>query len=171
MEHLLKKINMNHSMIDHEYFNCISDLIVHQKVKELLLYVHHGKVSVLEHSLHVSYRSYQVSKSFGLDYRSAARGGLLHDFFLYDWHVRGSHHGLHGFHHAKTALQNACQYFNLNDCEKDIIRKHMWPLNIDLPKYRVSYVVMLVDKYCAVLELVSRSSKNLMNKLSALATH
>ena len=87
MQTLLRLINENLDQIDNEYFNCIRDLISHTKVEELLEYVHHGDVSVLEHSLHVSYRSYQLCKSLGFDYRAAARGGLLHDFFLYDWQL------------------------------------------------------------------------------------
>ena len=42
--------------------------------------------------------------------------------------------------------------FDLNDMEKDIIVKHMWPLTIVPPKFKESYIVTLVDKYCATKE-------------------
>ena len=42
--------------------------------------------------------------------------------------------------------------YSLNNIEKDIIEKHMWPLTLRLPKYKESYVVLMVDKYCALFE-------------------
>ena len=37
--------------------------------------------------------------------------------------------------------------------EKEIIRKHMWPLTAPLPYYKESYMVSLADKICATLEM------------------
>jgi len=87
------------------------------------------------------------------------RGGLLHDFFLYDWHVKNQRKGLHGFTHPRVALENAIEHFDLNDTEKDIIEKHMWPLTIRLPKTKESLVVSLVDKYCSLLEIAKIQRK------------
>jgi uncharacterized protein len=100
-----------------------------------------------------------VCRYLGLDYCSAARGGLLHDFFLYDWHITKQQKGLHGFTHPYTALKNANRFFNLNDLEKDIIVKHMWPLTIRLPKYKETLIVVLVDKYCAIMEIFGFGSR------------
>ena len=62
----------------------------------------------------------------------------------------------HGFTHPRTALENACKYFNLNEIEKDIIEKHMWPLTLrKVPKYKESVVVTMVDKYCSTKETFS----------------
>ena len=36
--------------------------------------------------------------------------------------------------------------------EKDIIVKHMWPLSPWMPKYRESFTVSMMDKYCAMME-------------------
>ena len=59
----------------------------------------------------------------------------------------------HGFTHPKVALDNAVKYFNLNNIEKDIIEKHMWPLTIrKVPKYKESVIVTMVDKYCSTQE-------------------
>lgn len=157
--------------IDGEYLDCIFYLIQHEKIIELEKYVQHGDVTCLEHSLCVSYRSYQVCKRLGFDYRAAARGGLLHDFFLYDWHGEKPYKGFHGFKHAMIALNNACMYFELNDKEKDIIRKHMWPLNLTLPKYKESYVVMLMDKYCALLETTNIGRRDIIDALNRLISY
>jgi len=101
----------------------------------------HGNTDCLEHSLNVSYTAYRLCKRMGLDYCSAARGGLLHDFFLYDWHLGKPYIGLHGFMHPRIALENAGKYFSLNSVEREIILKHMWPLTVTPPKYRETYVL------------------------------
>ena len=38
------------------------------------------------------------------------------------------------------------------DKEKEIIKKHMWPLTFSPPKYLESFIVTIVDKYCAFKE-------------------
>jgi len=53
----------------------------------------------------------------------------------------------------------AIEHFDLNDTEKDIIEKHMWPLTIRLPKTKESLVVSLVDKYCSLLEIAKIQRK------------
>ncbi|WP_368488766.1 HD family phosphohydrolase [Clostridium sp. BJN0013] len=158
-----------------EYKKCISDLIQHEDVISMGNFIQHSDINCLQHSIYVSYISYLVCKDLSLDYNSAARGGLLHDFFLYDWHVKRYDKGLHGFTHPYTALENASRIFQLNDMEKDIIVKHMWPLTLKLPKYKESFIVMLVDKYCASTEVVKFHSKDsiyrLMNKISSEGYH
>ncbi|AKN31522.1 HD family phosphohydrolase [Clostridium carboxidivorans P7] len=144
---------------DKKYEKCVCDVIHHEMVVSMKNYIQHGNTNCLEHSLYVSYISYMICRRLGLDYRSAARGGLLHDFFLYDWHMRRPQKGLHGFIHPNIALKNANKYFNLNDNEKDIIQKHMWPLTITLPRYKESFVVLFTDKYCAFMETVGLFEK------------
>ena len=77
---------------------------------------------------------------------------------LANWHTHcketGNH--FHGFTHPVVALHNANKYYNLNNLEKDIIVKHMWPLTIVPPKYMEGYVVMYADKYCGFVETASR---------------
>ena len=78
---------------------------------------------------------------------------MLHDLFLYDWRKKqDDRKGLHAFTHPKTAYENASKLFDLNEKEKDIILKHMWPVTISFPKYKESYLLTLVDKYCALNE-------------------
>ena len=79
---------------------------------------------------------------------------MLHDLFLYDWRKReNGRKGLHAFTHPKTAYENASKLFNLNDKEADIILKHMWPVTFfSFPKYTESFILTLVDKYCALSE-------------------
>jgi uncharacterized protein len=92
----------------------------------------------------------------GWDHRAAARGGLLHDLFLYDWRTTTLDRGRHGFVHPRLALENASRIYSLNELEKDIIMKHMFPLTLQPPKYKESLVVCMVDKFCAVEETFNK---------------
>lgn len=143
---------------DKQYMECVYDIMNSKPFQKMNEFVQHGTTTTLEHCISVSYVSYKISKAFNLDYRSTARGALLHDLFLYDWHTHcketGNH--FHGFTHPVVALHNANKYYNLNNLEKDIIVKHMWPLTIVPPKYMEGYVVMYADKYCGFVETASR---------------
>ncbi|KFZ26589.1 MAG: hypothetical protein KQ78_01178 [Candidatus Izimaplasma bacterium HR2] len=134
------------------YNDCVSDLIETKIVQSMDQYIQHGEITCLDHCKNVSLKSYKVCKFLNLDYKSASRGALLHDFFLYDWHIPGSHVGLHGFRHSKISLNNAEKHFELNKKEKDIILTHMWPLTLRFPKYKESFVVSIVDKFCSSKE-------------------
>lgn len=86
--------------------------------------------------------------------RELIRGALLHDYFLYDWHDRSreNYQALHGFYHPGIALKNASKEYKLTLREKDIIKKHMWPLTIVPPRCREAWIVTTADKYCSILE-------------------
>ncbi|WP_058484981.1 HD domain-containing protein [Defluviitalea phaphyphila] len=147
---LKKKIDDD---IYNEYKSYIEDLVVDENVKKMDRYRHHFLTTCFEHCLNVSYHSFIICKYLGLDYISAARGGLLHDLFLYDWRTKTLEEGKHAFKHPEIALKNAIKLFDLNEIEKDIIIKHMWPLTISPPRYKESFIVCFVDKYCASIEI------------------
>ena len=100
----------------------------------------------------VAYLSYRICRRFHLDYVSAARGALLHDLYLYDWHEKDSHQAPHGVTHPKVALENAEKICKLNELERDIIERHMWPLTSARPSYKESFLVSCADKLCATVE-------------------
>ena len=149
MENLLKEINNNE-----EFINIIHDLIENDTVKQMQNYKQHYETNCFEHCLIASYYCYKICKKLGLDYISASRAAMLHDLFLYDWHKReNGRKGLHAFTHPKTAYENASKLFDLNNKEADIILKHMWPVTLfSFPKYKESFILTLVDKYCALNE-------------------
>jgi len=136
-----------------EFRLCIDDLLPHDSVQMMRQFRHHRKASCFEHSLNVSYISFVVCRALGMDYRAAARGGLLHDLFLYDWRISKPEDGMHGFIHPRIALNNALEVCALNEIEKDIIIKHMFPLTLLPPRYKESMIVCLVDSYCAIGEI------------------
>ena len=97
--------------------------------------------------------NYIVCKKLGLDDNAAAKAGLLHDLFLYDWHGHKPEKGerMHGFEHPNKALKNA----------GDMITKHMFPLTLTPPSYKETYVIVMTDKLCSVGEVLdSISEKN-----------
>jgi len=135
-------------------FNCaVYGLIDHPAVFSMNRYIHHSRVTCFDHCVFVAYLSFLVCLALGLDARSAARGALLHDMFLYDWHIKSGRKGRHGFTHPAAALANATRHFDLNEMEKDIIKKHMFPLTPIPPKYKESLVVCFVDKICTAAEV------------------
>jgi len=115
----------------------------------------HGTMSVYHHSISVANCSLAINRyfGFGANEQELVRGALLHDYFLYDWHTQ-SHGKLHGFYHPGIALLNATQEYDLTNREKDIIRKHMWPLTIIPPVCREAWIVTFADKYCSFFETI-----------------
>lgn len=156
---MLKAIGCKKNLLDleHGYYELIEDLLESEHVQKMKEFIQHGGTSCFQHCINVSYYNYIICKFLSLDAKSGARAGLLHDMFLYDWHsyVREKGQKLHGFTHALKALENVEKYFWLNEIEKDIIKKHMFPLNLfAFPKYRETAIIILVDKYCGLLETV-----------------
>lgn len=117
----------------------------------------HSNVSVYAHSVSVAIMCVKIAKRLHVktDTESLVRGALLHDYFLYDWHIADKSHRWHGFNHAKCALENAKRDFLLNDVEENMILSHMFPLNLILPKYRESVILCVADKLCATGEIIA----------------
>ncbi len=145
--------------LEREFYEIIDDIYEHDEFLKLKEHFHHNS-SIYEHVMDVSYFSYKVSKFLKLDYKSTTRGALLHDFFLYNWRNHDvpdlPEDKFHGIEHPKIALTNATKHFSLNDIEKDIIIKHMWPLTLVPPKYKESFIVSFADKYLASKEFVAK---------------
>lgn len=138
-----------------EFEEIIRDITNNETVQKMKNYKQHYETTCFDHCKMVSYYSYLLCKKYNLDYISAARAGMLHDLFLYNWRLReDGRKGLHAFTHPAVALENASKLFHLNEKEQDIILKHMWPVTIKLPKYKESYIITLVDKYCAIQESI-----------------
>ena len=136
----------------------IENLCENGRFLQMASYIQHGDISVFEHSVGVAYMSVFIARSLHvkLHHMVLIRGALLHDYFLYDWHEKSKDHRLHGFTHPARALKNAEQIFDLTPVEKDIIKRHMFPLTPVPPAYRESYLVCLADKICSSYETFHR---------------
>ena len=139
------------------------DIIEKDKFKSLKSEPHHG-LSRYDHVIRVAKKTYLISKIFRMDYISATRGALLHDYFNdSDYHETK---GLKkGSIHPVIALNNARREYFLNPKEENIIVSHMFPLGTVKPNCKESWVVTGVDKSVALYECAKfKLGKKLLNK-------
>lgn len=132
------------------------DIITAESYQVEKEYCQHGVISTYEHSLAVTYTSVYLAlrSKKPVNMRSIVRGALLHDFYMYDWHnpeVKGRK--VHGYTHARRAMENAIREFGISSLEQKIIYCHMFPLNLSrIPKEREALIVCIADKICASFE-------------------
>lgn len=112
---------------------------------------HHGITRYI-HVLRVSKYTYKISKFFNLDYVSATRAALLHDYFTNE-ELHNDNSIKRGILHPETAYNNAQLDFKLNELERNAIISHMFPLGHEIPKYKESWILTLVDKCVATYEM------------------
>lgn len=144
-----------------EFNLIIADILNNDTVNQMKNFRQHYDTSCFEHCKEVAFYSYLVCKKLNLDYKAAARAGMLHDLFLYDWRIKTPNRkGWHGFRHPRIALNNSIKLFNLSKKEQDIILKHMWPLTVIFPRYKESFIVSCIDKYCAIKESCEHYKRN-----------
>ncbi|URL61534.1 hydrolase [uncultured bacterium] len=153
---------------DKGYLKQVSDLLANPAVLKLHHFTHHHHSNRLAHCIYVSYVSYLIAKKHHLDARAAARGGLLHDLFYYNWRTTKFSLGTHAFIHPRVALRNAERITKLSPKEKDIILKHMWGFTLARPKYKESYIVSFVDDYAAIREFFTPVRKDLHRLLTKI---
>lgn len=173
----LIEINENASSISKEniaeFKEIIKDITENSNVTALKDHIQHINSSRYAHCEEVALYTFLICKKLKLDYISATRGAMLHDFYFYNWrnkHVEGQKK-FHLFRHPRIALENALDIFDLNDMEKDIIIKHMWPVTIEFPKSIEGFILTFVDKYCALSESLDILKSRLFTKKAIRYTY
>lgn len=136
---------------DLQYMSIVNNILDNDEFVKIKKIEHHG-ISRYDHSLKVSYYSYKIAKVLHLDYEQTAVGGLLHDFFLSPENRTQKERLKSVFTHPKQAVAMARTQFELTKKEEDMIRSHMFPINLSVPKYAESWIVSLVDKCVATNE-------------------
>lgn len=118
--------------------------------------IQHGDTSVLEHSVAVTAHCAVIARTLRIpvDERALMRGALLHDYFLYDWHVPDPSHRLHGFTHPGCACENAVRDFGIGPVEQSMVRHHMFPLTPAPPNCREGVILCIADKIVATRETI-----------------
>lgn len=120
-------------------------------------YIQHGTTTTMEHCVAVAATSLALSRHLPVRFheRELVCGALLHDYFLYDWHVKGAApDAWHGFTHPYHALANAERDFSLTPIERDVISHHMFPFVPIPPHTREGWIVTVADKWCTVREVL-----------------
>ena len=79
--------------LNQEFYSCIEDIVYHPVVMEMKKFYQHCETDCYRHCLSVAYYNFRICKALRLDARSAARGGMLHDLFLYDWRTHSEETG------------------------------------------------------------------------------
>lgn len=127
------------------------DIINTDKFNELKKEKHHGLTRYI-HVMRVSKFTYKISKFLHFDYVSATKAALLHDYF-----TESDFNGIKGIKkgivHPMLACENAMKDFELTEKEKNAIVSHMFPLGKNIPKYKESWILTLVDKGVATYEI------------------
>ena len=134
-----------------EFMNIVKDVLNNNEFKGLDNEMHHG-ITRYGHSLRVAKATFTCSKALKLDYKSATRAAILHDFFSNE-DLRGMSGPETIYEHPKKAAINAKKYFNISAKEENIIASHMFPLSRVMPKYAESWVVTAMDKGVALYEM------------------
>lgn len=134
-----------------EWYEIVKPILEHPEFQRRKTYKHHGEITVYEHTMKVSMLLYKMAKKRGLDVRSASIAGLLHDFYEHPWMDDKEWKPFfkrHGFTHGQNALDNSRKYFSeyLNPVIEDSIKRHMFPLTITPPIYRIGWLLTLADK-------------------------
>ena len=146
------------------FLDLVSDIQKNKKYNELKREFHHG-IDRYTHSVRVAKTTYKISKLLSMDYKSATRGAMLHDFFKNEEY--GNLKGLKTAKvHPHIACLNAKEEFKLNVIEQDVIRSHMFPINPYKPSYKESWLVNFVDELVSLYEI---SRYKLSNQLSVIA--
>ena len=163
---MLKAILSNKELTENgEYFSYVRDLLTCGDVMSLRAFTHHIGTSRFQHSLNVSYYNFKLCRLLHLDAKAAARAGLLHDLFFYDRKTHKKIRNGHCAEHANIALYNASMRFSISELEGDMILNHMWPMTPRLPRHAETYMITLVDKFCATAELSAHVLRLVRNKL------
>lgn len=131
-------------------------------IQQMDNYVQHGNTTTLEHCQNVAWISYLINEKLKLnaDEKILVESAMMHDLFLYDWHDGKPERKTHGFDHPDIACENAMRYFDIPKKEQDIIRSHMWPLNIKrIPKSKEAAILCIADKYCSFVETFRKNKR------------
>jgi len=142
--------------IQQEIEAAASDILQSKNFRKMKQHIQHGNVTVNAHVMAVARNSIIITDMLHISCqrKELIRGALLHDYFLYDWHIpdQENPHRLHGFFHPGVALRNAMKEYSLTEREKNIIQRHMWPLTVVPPRYREAWIVTAADKWVSLLE-------------------
>ena len=140
--------------MESEYYSIVNDIINNKDYMRLKSEVHHYNYERYSHCIDVSYKVYKACKMFHLDYVSATRAAVLHDYF-FNGEFTGKSKFYRVTHHYKRALVNARGITSLSSKEENIISSHMFPIGGVVPRCLESVIVDLVDDVVALKEVVS----------------
>jgi len=114
----------------------------------------HGKTTRFSHCVSVAYYSLMIAARLKIPFnaKSLVTGGLLHDYYLYDWREMRITHLKNSYIHPKVAAHNAVRDYAVSELEENIIARHMFPITPIPPKHWEGLIVCVTDKICGLAE-------------------
>ena len=137
---------------DENYQTLVYNILNKEEFQKVKQERHHG-IDRYTHSLDVSYKTYKIAKALKLDYKAAARAGLLHDFFIKE---DIEHISFPLLKHPKIAADKSRKHFNVSEMEYDLIETHMFPRTIKPPRHIEGWILIVVDTYVSGYETLRR---------------
>ena len=133
----------------------IDFLVDNGEFDKLKDYIQHNNYSTFDHCIAVAETALDLAEKFNIkiDEDELVTAALLHDYYLYDWHIADKSHRFHGFSHGRKAMLNAVSHYRINERQQQAIERHMFPLTIIPPTNRIGILITLADKICAVREV------------------
>lgn len=132
--------------------SCIQDIVKNEKFNKLKEELHHG-ITRYDHSYRVAKWTHIIGKIFKMkNLEQTTRAALLHDFYINE-DLTGNGAQRLG-RHPEIALENSLKYYKLDNIQKDIIKSHMFPCNLTIPKHKESWLVSTVDKVVGTYEML-----------------
>ena len=154
-------------MIPKRSYELFHRLATDPAVQSMSQYNAHKNTNTLQHSINVTIGACWLAVKFRLSeehIENAVMAGMLHDFYLYDYHGRRvTRDGWHAWRHPKIALQNAASIPGIAISKRagNAIRSHMFPGTLfHMPLYAEAWLVSLSDKICATCELLGLKGFN-----------
>ncbi len=144
---------------DAEFNELVEEIVSSAEFKKMKKYRQHRNGTTYEHSLKVAKKCFLFCKRHNtrIDVKKLVHGALLHDYFLYNRHYENEpdYKSINGMWHLLThptqAWKNAKRkYPFLSRTEKDIIKRHMFPLTIVPPLTKEGWLVCFFDKIIAL---------------------
>ena len=153
--------------MNNEYLSIIDEFINNEEFKKLKDEKHHHTTNRYDHSLAVAKNTYYICKALKLDYVSATRAAVLHDFF-FDKDFSEDNKAISMLNHYKISIENASKLTNLSEKEKNIISSHMFPIGGTFPRSIESTLVDIIDDVVSIRERTFYNPKRLGQAIATL---
>lgn len=152
-------ISRKNDLAIEQFIDLTDDLLKNELFIGMKQYNHHGKIDTHFHSVYVAYTVLNYCNRLNTEPREIVRASLLHDFYLYDWHIE-KHDEMHAWYHPKTAVANIRQHIGeLTPQQENMILSHMWPLHLMPPKTLGGWLLTIADKHCSNEDYLGKSEK------------
>lgn len=137
------------------------EIIESEKYRQLLDFKQHKTSNTFVHSVFVTLKalSFAHDHRIKVDVEALVKMCLLHDYYLYDWHIK-PHPVHHATMHPLRAAKNAERDFGIDKFVKRGIQSHMWPIGFSrMPNSREAWILTYADKCVALNEVFGRRQK------------